>query len=624
MNDYFFDLKKKYEKNQVKKIEQLKNREFEKFLNIYIEILNPSEIFVVSDSREDKEYVKKKVIEEIEERKLKNPNHTYHFDNYYDQARDKENTKILLKENVELPFLNVMQRDKSIKEIHKLIKDQMKGRTMFIGFFSLGPLNSKFSELAVQLTDSSYVMHSELMLYRNAYEKFRDNQGNKFLRFVHTQGEVDERKTSKNLKNRRIYFDLDAETGYAINTQYAGNSVGLKKPGFRITISKALKEGWLSEHMFLMGVNGPNGRVTYFTGAFPSMCGKTSTCMVPGERLVGDDLVFIKIIDGKTRAINIESGVFGIIDGINKKDDPIIWDVLYSDTEIIFSNVLVSNGFAYWNGMEESIPDRGENHSGKWWKGKKDAEGKEIPPSHKNARFTVRLSSFNNLDNEALESSEGVEVGGIIYGGRDSDTWPPVYESFSWNHGVMKGASIESETTAATLGKEGVRTFNAMSIMEFLSVDLGKYLQNYIEFQKKIQKKPKIFAVNYFLRDSNGKFLNEKTDKAVWLKWMELRVNNNVGAIETPIGYLPKYEDLLPLFKSVLGREFKKEDYEKQFTLRIPELLSKIDRIMKVYSDIKTTPKEILAELENERKRLLDAKEKFGEHILPTKFFYFY
>jgi phosphoenolpyruvate carboxykinase (GTP) len=527
-----------------------------------------------------------------------------------------------MEENVKLPFLNVAQRDISIKEIHKLMKDQMKDRTMFIGFFSLGPLNSGFSELAVQITDSSYVLHSELMLYRNAYEKFKSCQDSKFLRFVHTQGEVDERMTSKNLKNRRIYFDLDTETGYALNTQYAGNSVGLKKPGFRITISKAVKEGWLSEHMFLMGVNGPNGRVTYFTGAFPSMCGKTSTCMVPGEKLVGDDLVFIKIIDGKARAINIESGVFGIIDDVNKIDDTTIWNVLHSDAEIIFSNVLVENGLPYWNGMGETLPESGENYSGKWWKGKKDAEGKDISPSHKNARFTVKLSSFDNLDREALESNEGVDVGGIIYGGRDSDTWPPVYESFSWNHGVMKGASIESETTAAALGKEGIRTFNAMSIMEFLSVDLGKYLQNYIEFQKKIKKVPKIFAVNYFLRDSKDKFLNDKTDKAVWLKWMELRVNNNVGMIETPIGYLPKYEDLQPLFKAVLGKEYMKEDYEKQFTIRIPELLSKVDRIMKVYSDIKTTPKEIFAELEKERKRLLDAKEKFGEYILPTKFFY--
>ncbi|MDP8012005.1 MAG: phosphoenolpyruvate carboxykinase (GTP) [Thermoplasmata archaeon] len=621
MNDLLNKLKKKFDEGEINKLEKINNKDLFEFIVRYTEILNPEKIFVVTGSEKDSEFVKNMALEEGEERNLEKKEHTYHFDNYYDQARDKENTKILLKEKIDLPFLNVMQRDEGIAEIHSLMKDQMVGRTMFIGFFSLGPKGSPFSEFAVQLTDSSYVMHSELMLYRNAYENFVKNSNVKFLKFIHSQGELDERKTSKNLKNRRIYFDLETNTGYAVNTQYAGNSVGLKKPGFRITISKALNEGWLSEHMFLMGVNGPNGRITYFTGAFPSMCGKTSTCMVPGENLVGDDLVFIKPLEGIPRAINIENGVFGIIDGINKNDDPIIWDVLYSDSEIIFSNILVSEGKPYWNGMGIPIPEKGENHSGEWWKGKKDKEGKEIPPSHKNARFTVRLESFPNLDKNALESKNGVEIGGIIFGGRDSDTWPPLCEAFSWNYGVMKGASIESETTAASLGKEGVRTFNAMSIMEFLSVDLGKYLQNYISFQKKLKKIPKIFAVNYFLREKDGKFLNEKTDKAAWLKWMELRVHNDIGAIETPIGFIPKYEDLIPIFKKVLNKEYKKEDYEKQFTLRVPELLEKNKRIRKIYEDIKTTPKEIFDELDSERNRLIEAKEKYGDYISPFRFY---
>ncbi len=621
MNTLFSEFKKRYDVDQVKKIEDINNEELWKFIEIYIGILNPKKIFVVSDNNEDVEQVRKMALEENEERKLAKPFHTYHFDNYYDQARDKENTKILMRENLKLPFLNVMQRDEGIQEIHGLMKDQMKDRTMFIGFFSLGPKSSKFSELAVQITDSAYVMHSELMLYRNAYDIFKKKENLKFLKFVHSQGELDERKTSKNIKNRRIYFDLENETGYAINTQYAGNSVGLKKPGFRITINKAVEEGWLSEHMFLMGVNGPNGRITYFTGAFPSMCGKTSTCMVPGERLIGDDLVFIKVMDGIPRAINIENGVFGIIEGINQKDDPIIWDVLHSDSEIIFSNVLVSEGKPYWNGMDEPIPDSGENHSGEWWKGKKDAEGKEIPPSHKNARFTVRLKNFPNLDLDALENSNGVSVGGIIYGGRDSDTWPPLCEAFSWNYGVLKGASIESESTAATIGKEGVRTFNAMSIMEFLSVDLGKYLQNYIQFQKKLKKVPKIFAVNYFLRGKDGNFLNDKTDKVAWLKWMERRANDELDAVETPIGFIPRYEDLVPIFKDVLKKDYKREDYESQFTIRIPELLAKNERIRKIYEGINTTPEEILTELDMERKRLMDAKSKYGDYISPFKFY---
>ncbi|MEM1654268.1 MAG: phosphoenolpyruvate carboxykinase (GTP) [Thermoplasmata archaeon] len=621
MKNIFENMEKNFSKAEIEKIKAIENKKLYEFIDFYIQLLNPSSIFVVSSDKKDEEYIKNRAIEIGEEGKLSKEKQTYHFDNYYDQARDKENTRVLLPKEEDLPFINVMERKKGIEEIHNLMKNQMIGKTMYIGFFSLGPLNSKFSELAVQITDSAYVMHSELILYRNAYEKFKNEPNLEFLKFVHSQGELDERKTSINLKNRRIYFDLEGMTGFAVNTQYAGNTVGLKKPGFRITIYKAFKEGWLSEHMFLMGVNGPNGRVTYFTGAFPSMCGKTSTCTLPGERLVGDDLVFIKPINGVARAINIENGVFGIIDGINKKDDPIIWDVLHSDSEIIFSNVLVSEGKPYWTGMGEQIPDKGINHSGEWWMGKRDSEGKEIPPSHKNARFTVRLSAFSNLDRKALESEEGVEVGGIIFGGRDSDTCPPICEAYDWLHGVLKGAVIESETTAATLGKEGIRSFNPMSIIEFLSIDLGKYLQNYIEFGKKLRQKPKIFSVNYFLRDKNGKFLNEKTDKAIWLKWMELRVHNEVDAIETPVGYIPKYEDLRNLFYKVQGKEYRIEDYEKQFTIRVPEILAKNERIMKIYENIKTTPKELFDEMKKEKEKLLEIREKYGDYVSPFKFY---
>ncbi|MEM3211599.1 MAG: phosphoenolpyruvate carboxykinase (GTP), partial [Thermoplasmata archaeon] len=615
MKNIFENMEKNFSKAEIEKIKAIENKKLYEFIDFYIQLLNPSSIFVVSSDKKDEEYIKNRAIEIGEEGKLSKEKQTYHFDNYYDQARDKENTRVLLPKEEDLPFINVMERKKGIEEIHSLMKNQMIGKTMYIGFFSLGPLNSKFSELAVQITDSAYVMHSELILYRNAYEKFKNEPNLEFLKFVHSQGELDERKTSINLKNRRIYFDLEGMTGFAVNTQYAGNTVGLKKPGFRITIYKAFKEGWLSEHMFLMGVNGPNGRVTYFTGAFPSMCGKTSTCTLPGERLVGDDLVFIKPINGVARAINIENGVFGIIDGINKKDDPIIWDVLHSDSEIIFSNVLVSEGKPYWTGMGEQIPDKGINHSGEWWMGKRDSEGKEIPPSHKNARFTVRLSAFSNLDRKALESEEGVEIGGIIFGGRDSDTCPPICEAYDWLHGVLKGAVIESETTAATLGKEGIRSFNPMSIIEFLSIDLGKYLQNYIEFGKKLRQKPKIFSVNYFLRDKNGKFLNEKTDKAIWLKWMELRVHNEVDAIKTPVGYIPKYEDLRNLFYKVQGKEYRIEDYEKQFTIRVPEILAKNERIMKIYENIKTTPKELFDEMKKEKEKLLEIREKYGDYV---------
>ncbi len=615
-------LKERLDEDQFKKIEKIENEALHEFLEKYIEVCNPSRVFVVTDSDDDEVYVRNRAIMYGEERLLITPGHTVHFDNYYDQARDKEHTYVLTPEGEKLPYIRTMKRDTGLKEIHDLLIDSMKGKEMFILFFSLGPKDSPFMIPAVQITDSAYVAHSELMLYRKAYDVFVRNPNIDFMKFVHSEGELDERKTSKNLEKRRVMIDLEGNVAYAVNTQYAGNTIGLKKPAFRLTIYKALKEGWLSEHMFLMGVNGPDGRVSYFTGAFPSMCGKTSTCMLVGERLVGDDLSFIKNINGEARAVNVENGVFGIIQGVNKEDDPYIWEVLHSPKEIIFSNVLVHEGRPYWNGMGEEIPCEGENHSGKWWCGKKDKDGNEIPPSHKNARFTARLEYFPNLDRDALNAKDGVKLSGMIYGGRDSDTWPPVCEAFDWTHGVvMKGASIESETTAATLGKEGVRKYNIMSILDFLSVHIGDYLRNYLEFGRKLKNPPKIFAVNYFLRDENGNFLNSKLDKKIWLKWMDLRVHGEVEAIETPIGYIPKYEDLAKLFREVFDREYTREDYEKQFTIRVPKLLEKIERIRKIYSEMYGIPEEVFKQLDAEEMRLKEARKRFGDYISPFKFY---
>ncbi|NJE09843.1 phosphoenolpyruvate carboxykinase (GTP) [Thermococcus sp. MAR1] len=613
-------LERLLDKEQFEKIRAINNPELHEFLAEWIEWLEPDKVFVCTDSEEDEGYVRWKALYYGEEKLLETPNHTVHYDNYYDQARDKANTKLLVPGGKEIPFLNTKDRDEGLKEIRELMKGVMRGKELFVCFFVLGPKNSVFTIPAVQLTDSAYVAHSEFILYRKGYEEFkRLGRGARFFRFVHSAGELDERKTSKNLDKRRIYIDLVGETVYSVNTQYGGNTIGLKKLAFRLTIQRAVREGWLSEHMFLMRVNGPNGRKTYFTGAYPSMCGKTSTAMISWENIVGDDLTFIMPLNGVARGANVEKGVFGIIQGVNPEDDPIIWQVLHSPVEIIFSNVLVNDGKPYWNEMGIEIPDEGENHSGKWWRGKKDKEGNEIPPSHKNARFTVSLEHFPNVDLEALEAPCGVEVGGMIFGGRDKDTWPPVREAFDWKHGVVTmGAALESETTAATLGKEGVRAFNPMAILDFMSVPLGDYIKNYLEFEKKLRKTPKIFAVNYFLRDENGNWLNHKLDKAVWLKWMELRVHGDVDAIETPIGYIPKYEDLARLFREVLNKDYSRGDYEKQFTVRVPELLAKIERIEKIYREqVREVPGELFKVLEEEKKRLLEARAKYGDYISP-------
>lgn len=614
-------LKERIDRNSLDKLMEVNNTSICKFISQYIELCNPNKVFVCADTPQDFNYIRESALRSGEERKLEIPGHTIHFDNYYDQGRDKKNTGILVPPGVNLgKSIETKERAKALEEIHEILKDIMKGKEAFICFFCLGPTESEFSIPCIQISDSSCVAHSEIILYRPGYKEFIKRGPNaRFFRVVHSQGELDERKTCKNLDKRRIYIDLEENIVYSTNTQYGGNSIGLKKLAMRLAIHLGSKEGWLTEHMLVMGIHGPKGRVTYFTGAFPSLCGKTSTAMLEGETVVGDDIAYLHKKSGEVRAVNVEKGVFGIIQGVNSKDDPFLWKAFHSPGEIIFSNVLVTpERHVHWIGKDGEVPPKGENHSGEWWIGKEDKDGKEILCSHPNARLTIALDMFENLD-PRLNDPAGVVVGGMVYGGRDSDTWVPVEESFDWTHGIItKGASLESETTAATLGKEGIREFNPMSNLDFLSIPVGKYIQINLDFARDLKKPPKIFSVNYFLKGKDGKFLNEKTDKRVWYKWMELRVHNEIEAIETPVGRIPRYEDLKKLFKEVLNKNYKKEDYIEQFTIRISENLAKIDRIIDIYkTKVYDTPQIVFEVLEAERRRLLDYQKKYGHYIEP-------
>jgi phosphoenolpyruvate carboxykinase (GTP) len=403
--------------------------------------------------------------------------------------------------------------------------------------------------------------------------------------------------TSLEDDKKAIYIDYMDSTIYSVNTQYAGNSVGFKKLAFRLAIRRANYEGWLAEHMMIMGVYGPGRRKTYFSGAFPSACGKTSTAMLPGETILGDDIAYIRDIGSVARAVNVESGIFGI------------------------TNILVKDEQPYWLGMGIEVPENGINFSGEWHKGKKDKEGKEIPLAHKNARYAVALKALENCDPE-IDNPMGVEISGIMYGGRDAKAYVPVQQSFDWSHGIISyGASLETETTFATIGKEGVPEINIMSIQDFISIPLGENICNNIEFGKRLKKVPIVFGVNYFLKDKEDKYLNSPQDKHVWIKWMELRVHGEAGAIRSPTGFLPKYEDLRKLFSRMLNKEYTKEQYNKQFTIRVPENLAKIQRVQRFYQEnVADTPIELFEILDKQCHRLIKAKEKYGDYIFPEKF----
>lgn len=616
-------IKKRMDSENIKKIEAIKNEKLIGFIADSTALCNPDNIYVCSDSKEDMEYVRKQAIVYKEETPLAIEGHTYHFDGLEDQGRDRDVTKYLVPKDDSLnKALKQIEREEGVNEIRELLKDSMIGRTMIVRFLSLGPAGSIFSIPCVQCTDSWYVAHCEDILYRPEYEQIKKKgvEGELFY-ILHSAGKMNEKMVSIESDKKRIYIDYTHDKIYSVNTQYAGNTVGLKKLALRLTIRKADREGWLAEHMLLMGVYGPAGRKTYFAGAFPSACGKTATAMLPGETILGDDIAYFRNINGVARAVNAEAGIFGIIQNITPKNDPVIHKVLTKPGEIIFSNVLVKDKKPYWLGMDCETPKDGVNYSGEWYEGKKDAAGNEIPLAHKNARYAVALNLLENVDPE-LENPDGVPLSVIMYGGRDPKGCVPCQESFSWKHGIITfGAALETETTFATLDKEGVPEINIMSIQDFVSIPLGKYIQNNLYFAKSIKRPPIIYGVNYFLRDKEGKFVNGIQDKHVWVKWMERRVHNEVGAIEGPTGLLPKYEDLRTLFKEVLNKEYTIKDYIKQFSIRVPENLAKIDRVETFYREhVPDAPKEIYEILDKQKERLIAAQKKHGDLIPPTAF----
>jgi phosphoenolpyruvate carboxykinase (GTP) len=271
--------------------------------------------------------------------------------------------------------------------------------------------------------------------------------------------------------------------------------------------------------------------------------------------------------------------------------------------------------------MGSELPESGTNYTGHWYEGKTDEAGGEILPAHKNARYAVALKALPNCDPE-LENLLGVELSGIIYGGRDYRGYVPVQQGFDWEHGIIAyGAALETETTFALVEEEGKYEINIMSIQDFISIPLGQYLKNYLEFGKGLKKAPPVFGVNYFLKDlKTGEFLNDRRDKHVWVKWMDLRVRNEAGAIKSPTGWLPKYEDLCRLFRQVLSKDYAKKDYVKQFTIRVPENLAKIERVERFYREnVADTPAEIFGVLNEQRERLNKARERYGEYISPDK-----
>lgn len=619
-------LKTRMNDESYQKLIALNNQKIMDFIGFFVSHCNPASVYICDDSEHDIQYVRDQALALGEEQQLSHSKQTIHWDGYGDQARDKKSTRYMVnKENLEnMKALNSIEYEQGYAEIMSISKGIMKGKPAVVQFFAEGPTGSPFTIPCIQFTDSWYVAHSEFILYRTAYNHFlnmKDSEKDEFFRFIHSAGELDANGNSINLDKRRIYMDTQDNIVYSMNNQYAGNSVGLKKHAMRLAIKKAGQEGWLCEHMFVMAaINQQKKRKTYFCGAYPSACGKTSTAMIPGEKIVGDDIAYFRNLDGEFRAVNVEAGMFGIIKDVNAKDDPVIFKNLMKNQEVIFSNVLMGpDKKPYWLGMGEDTPSEGRNHFRKWHEGVKDAQGNTVDLAHGNARYTMRLDYLDNIDIEGFEAKNGVKVDGILYGGRDSDTTVPVEESPSWKDGILlKAATLESETTSATLGAEGVRKPSPMANLDFVSYPLGEYTLNNIRFGEGVKNTPRIFSNNYFMRGSDGKFMTSKLAKKVWLHWAEGRIYGEYDAYDTPTGKIPKYEDLVILFKEHLDETFSEEDYTYLFTFRCTKWIEKLERTKAFYAKMDpNTPSEIFDYWDAAIKKIKAARDQFGDEIKP-------
>jgi len=617
-------LKEKMSAESYRKLIELDNSALFEFAGEYTELCEPDCVYMCDDSDEDAEYIRKKSLELKEEKPLAKEGHTIHYDGFHDQGRAPGATKNLVRKEL-VPMMSALlakEREEGLAEVRDILKGIMKGKQAIIKLSCEGPTHSPFSIACAQITDSFYVCHSEELLYRRGYEHFRRMASkDKFFRFVHSAGRLDENGNCLDLDKRRIYQDMEDYIVLSTNNQYAGNSVGLKKHAMRLAIKLGGTEGWLCEHMFVMSVqNEKKARSTYFCGAFPSACGKTATAMLPGEKIIGDDIAYFRNIDGEFRAVNVENGIFGIIKDVNALDDPLIFKTLQTPgLEMIFSNVLTGpDNEPYWLGMGVEHPMRGWNFSGEWWEDKTDQLDNPIPFAHSNARYTLRLGYLENID-PVYNDRNGVLVSGVIYGGRDSDTSVPIEESADWESGIiLKACTLESETTSATIGQEGVLAPQPMANLDFISYPIGAYIRNNIRFVEGMKQVPRIYAVNYFLRDEKGNFLTHKLAKKVWLHWAEQRIYNEVDAYRTPLGFIPKYEDLKSLFQQIFQEDFSKELYQELFKFRIDAWTAKISRSIRFYKrNAPDCPEEYYRIWRSTIKELQDLRRKFGPFIAP-------
>lgn len=608
----------------IEKLSRIGNEEALLKIANAISMIDPDRVFVNTGSDADMRRVRIMSLAKGEERPVAMRDHTIHFDLPEEQARIIDRTYYIVNEGEGTSVLaQSLLRDEAYDYVETHMNGIGQGMTLLIGFFSRGPIGAKAAIPALEITTSTYVMHSANILYRHVFDQFDEEveRAGLFFTNVHSEGP----NRPEDLPNARVFMDRSWLTTYSMFCTYAGNTLLLKKGNHRFAVDLATyfrREEELSEHMFITGMKGSDGRTTYFAGAAPSGCGKTTTAMT-GTDFIGDDLAQLWIApDGTLRAINPEKGIFGIVRDVNRESDPFLIKALREEgAEVIWTNVLFDeHGVPYWVGNGEELPDRGVNFQGEWWEGKRDANGKPVPLSHPNARCTVDNTEIGNYNQTAAEDPRGVEVRVITYGGRDSDTMPPVRVAKDPDHGVVIGASILSAATATEVGAKGVRR-QPWANEPFIPGPLADYMDAQFAFfnSDKLAYEPIMAGLNYFLthgaRGGEGTdLLGEKRDVKVWLGWLEKLAHGDVEAIETPIGLIPRYEDLVELFAGI-DKEYPKSLYDKQFALYVDNILARIALQEEAYSEGENVPSRLFEIYQEQREGLEALREKYGSIV---------
>jgi phosphoenolpyruvate carboxykinase (GTP) len=568
---------------------QIKHKELEKWVLEMSKLCNPVKIIWIEGSKAQKEKLQYEAISTGEIIILNQkilPGCIYHRTALNDVARTENLTYICTPEREDAgPTNNWMKPEEAYTKAGSIFKNSMVGRIMYVIPFSMGPLGSPFSKIGVELTDSIYVVLNMLIM-TNAGDKVLNELGEngEFTKCLHSKADL-------NIERRLIlHFPLD-NTIWSVGSGYGGNVLlGKKCLSLRIASYMGRSEGWMAEHMLILGIEDKSGEITYITGAFPSACGKTNLAMlIPPDGLkrksykiwtVGDDIAWMRVReDGSLWAINPETGFFGVVPGTNSKTNPNAVKTIQSNT--IYTNVLLKEDkTVWWEGADGQLPESGIDWTGKpWTPYLKDNEGKPIKGANPNSRFTVSIKQCPTAS-KLVDDPNGVPISAIIFGGRRASLAPLVYQSFNWQHGVFLGSIIASEITAAQYGAQGTVRRDPMAMIPFCGYNMADYFKHWLEMGKKITNQPKIFHVNWFKTDNSGRFLwPGYGDNLRVLEWIVARSKEKIDAVKTPIGYIPYKKDI-----DLTGLDLGGNDLERLLEIKNDEWLKEVQDIKDFYS----------------------------------------